>query len=71
MIINLNIPDADAPAIVDGVCAATNYDAGSGKTKAVWAKEQVVNLIKLTAKRGLLRASQTSINGTVDGVNIT
>jgi len=71
MIINLNIPDADAPAIVDGVCAATNYDVASGKTKAVWAKEQVVNLIKLTAKRGLLRSSQTTISTTVDGVNIT
>ena len=71
MTITLNIPDADAAQIVEGICAATGYDAGSGQTQAQWAKAQVVNLVKLTAKRGLWRASQTDINGTVDAVNIT
>ena len=71
MTINLNIPDAEATQIVEGICAATNYDAASGKTKATWAKEQVVNLIKLTAKRGLLRSSQAAISNTVDAVSIT
>jgi hypothetical protein len=71
MTISLNIPDADATQIVDGICAATNYDAGSGKTKAQWAKEQVVTQIKLLAKRGLWRTSQTNVNSTVDAVVIT
>lgn len=67
----LNIPDAQAPQIVDGICAATNYDAASGKTKAQWAKEQVCAFIKVTAKRGLLKAQQTTISDTIDPVTIS
>jgi hypothetical protein len=71
MTITLNIPDAEATQIVNGICTATGYDAGSGKTKGQWAKEQLVALLKLTAKRGLLRESQQSIQSSIDGVSIT
>ena len=71
MVISLNVPDAQAPQIVDGICAATNYDAASGKTKAQWAKEKLVAWLKDTAKRGLLRQDQATISATIDPVVIT
>jgi hypothetical protein len=71
MQITLNIPDADAPQIVNGICAATNFDAGSGKTKAEWAKEKVVGWIKDTAKRGQLISDRASIVAAVDNISIT
>jgi hypothetical protein len=71
MNINLTIPDADAPQIVDGVCSATGWTAASGKTKAQWAKEKLGQWVKETAKRGLLKSSQTDINGTIDPIVIS
>jgi hypothetical protein len=71
MNITLNIPDANAPDLIDGICAATGWTQASGKSKAQWAKEKLVLWIKETAKRGLLRNSQTTITGTIDPVVIT
>ncbi len=71
MNITLTIPDGNANDIVEGICAATGWTADSGKTKAVWAKEKAAAWIKDTAKRGLLRNSQTNINATIDPVAIT
>jgi hypothetical protein len=71
MNINLTIPDANAPQIVDGICAATGWTADSGKTKAAWAKEKMVLWLKETAKRGLLKTSQASISTTIDPLAIT
>jgi hypothetical protein len=71
MTITLNVPDASATQIVDGICTATGWTAESGKTKAQWAKEKLVAWIKETAKRGLLRSSHTEIAATVDPVSIT
>jgi hypothetical protein len=71
MTISLNIPDANATQIVDGICAATGWTVESGKTKGQWAKERLVAWIKDTAKRGLLRESQTNISGSVDPVVIS
>ena len=71
MTIQLNIPDGDAAQIVEGICAASGWTAASGKTKGVWAKEKLVAWVKETAKRGLLRQSQTTISSAVDPVAIT
>jgi len=71
MIINLNIPDANATQLVDGICAATGWTAASGVTKAAWAKVQTATWIKETAKRGLLKESHASIATTIDPVSIT
>lgn len=71
MQINLNIPDADAAGIVNGICAATGYDVASGKTKGEWAKDKVVTWVKETAKRGQLLTSRATIAAAVDGVSIT
>ena len=71
MNITLTIPDANAPQIIDGVCTATGWTVESGKTKAQWAKDKLALWIKETAKRGLLKASQTQITGTIDPVAIS
>ena len=71
MIINLDIPDGQAAQIVDGICSATGWTVASGKTKAQWAKERLIMWVKDTAKRGLLRDSQTTISTTIDPVVIT
>ncbi len=70
MIVSLDIPDASATNIVDGVCVATGWTAGSGKTKSQWAKEQLITWVKETAKRGLLMQQRTNITATVDPVVI-
>jgi len=71
MTLTINIPDAVAPQIVDGICAATNYDAGSGKTKAVWAKEQLILSLKRLATSGVMRSTLTSTKATLDAAAIT
>ena len=71
MQITLTIPDGNAAEIVDGLCAATGWTAGSGQPKAAWAEDKLTLWIKETAKRGLLRASQTNINATIDPLAIT
>ena len=71
MIITLTIPDANAPQIVDGICAATGWTVASGRTKAEWGKEKLAQWIKDTAKRGLLKTSQADISTTIDPVTIS
>ncbi len=71
MNINIAIPDANATSIVDGICTATGWTAESGKTKAVWAKDKLIQWIKDTSKRGLLRTSATNIAAEIDPVVIT
>jgi hypothetical protein len=71
MNITLTIPDANATQIVDGVCAATGWTAASGKPKAQWAKEKLVQWVKDTTKRGLLKTSQADISAAIDPVVIS
>jgi hypothetical protein len=70
MTLTINIPDAVATQVVDGICAATNYDAGSGKTKAAWAKEQVILRMKSLAYSGAGRAAMTSTKAAVEAAAI-
>ena len=70
MTLTINIPDAVAPQIVDGICAATNYDAGSGKTKAQWAKEQLIRTMKAMATNGAVKTAMTTTKSTLDGAAI-
>jgi len=71
MTMTINIPDALAPQVVDGICAATNYDAASGKTKAVWAKEQVIRTMKNLAQNGAVKTALTTTKATLDGAAIS
>ena len=71
MTLSINIPDAVAMQVVDGICAATGWTAGSGQPKAAWAKDKLALWIKETAKRGLLRTSQANITATIDPLAIT
>lgn len=70
MTMTINIPDAVATQVVDGICDATNYDAGSGKTKAQWAKEQVIRTMKNLATNGVVRSTLTSTKATLDAAAI-
>jgi hypothetical protein len=71
MKIAFDIPDAQAPQIVDGICAATGWTAAGGVAKGQWAKDAIVKFIKDTAKRGQMRQSMSSIAATIDPVTIT
>lgn len=70
MTLNINIPDAVAPQIIDGICSATNYDAASGKTKAQWAKEQLIRTMKAMATNGAVKTAMTTTKATLDGAAI-
>ena len=71
MTVSLNIPDGSAADIVNGVCSATGWTAASGKTKAEWAKAQLVAWVKETAKRGLLSDQRATIKTAIDGVAVS
>jgi len=70
MTLNINIPDAVAPQVIDGICAATNYDAASGKTKNQWAKEQLIRTMKAMATNGAVKTAMTTTKATLDGAAI-
>lgn len=70
MTLSINIPDAVANDVVNGICAATNYDAGSGKTKAQWAKEQIIKTMKGLAVSGMARSTVTTTRATLDAAAI-
>ena len=70
MQVTVTIPDETVQPILDGVCAATGFDAGGNKTQADWLKDKTVAWIKDTAKRGLLKQAQTTTAATVDAVVI-
>lgn len=70
MQINVNIPDASAQTVLDGVCTATGWQASSGVSQADWVQQQAANFIKGSAKRGLLILAQASTSAAVDAVGI-
>jgi len=70
MNLTINIPDAVAPQMIDNICTATNYDAASGKTKAQWAKEQLIKTLKNLATNGAVKAAMTTTKATLDGAAI-
>ena len=71
MQITINIPDDQAAQIMDGVCAATNYDPKTSKDKIEWTKDKLVSWLKDNAKRGQLMNLRTSIVTAVDNINIS
>jgi hypothetical protein len=70
MTLTINIPDAVANDVVNGICAVTNYDAGSGKTKAQWAKVQLIKTMKNMAVSGQARSTVTNTRATLDAAAI-
>ena len=70
MTISIDIPAGVATQVVDGICTATNYDAASGKTKAAWAKEQIIKNIKAMASQGVSRAAMTTSKTALDAAAI-
>jgi len=70
MTLTINIADDVAPQVVDGICAATNYNAASGKTKAQWAKEQVIRTIRQMAANGAMKTALASSKAVMNGAAI-
>ena len=70
MEIKVIIPDASAQIVLDGVCAASGWQASSGVSQADWVQQQAVNFVKSSAKRGLLMQAQASTAAAVDAVGI-
>ena len=70
MTLNINIPDAVAPQIIDNVCTATNYDPASGINKAQWAKDQVIRLLKQMATSGAVKTAMTNTKASLDAAVI-
>ena len=71
MTLTLNIPDAVAPQVVDGICAATGWTVGSCKTKNVWAKEQVILAMKRMAANGIVKDTMATSKAAMDAAVIT
>ena len=71
MTLTINIPDAVATELVDNVCTATGWTSGSGKTKAAWAKEQVIRSLKQLAQNGAVRTAMAASKATLDGAGIS
>ena len=71
MNINVTVPDENSAQVLEGIAAATGWTNESGKTKAQWAKEQVIRAIKNLATNGAVKVAMTSIKTTLDGAAIT
>lgn len=71
MTVSLNIPDAIAPTVVDNICAATNYDAASGKTKAQWVKDQVIAYVTRLSQSGAAKLAIAAAKSQASGNPIT
>lgn len=48
--INITIPDAIAPRVIDAVAVRYNWTPESGRTKAQFAKDVIVRWLKETVK---------------------
>lgn len=65
------IPDDSVSDLINGVCLATGWTSASGVAQNDWAAQQAINWFKATAKRGLLKQSQSDISSQIDPVAIT
>lgn len=69
MQLTITIDDtASATRILEGVCTATKYDAGSGMTKADWVRKQIETYLKTTAYRGEARATADAIGSQINAI---
>ena len=70
MTLTINVPDTIAPAMVDNICVATNYDAASGKTKPAWVKEQVIRTLRNLAANGAAKQALVTTRADLDAAAI-
>mgnify|MGYP003505128342 CR=1 FL=1 len=70
MTLTINIPDAVATQVINNICTATSYDAASGKTKAQWAKEQLIKAVKSLATNGAVKTALATSKADLDGAGI-
>jgi hypothetical protein len=71
MNITLTIPDDVAQEIIDGICAASNYQVSSGLTKAQWAKNRIAALIKSQAIYGQQKIQAETQQTAIQASNIS
>jgi SLT domain-containing protein len=63
--------DTDATRLVNDFCDGTQYDAGSGLTKAQWIKARIVDYVRQMAKRGDYKTGAATISGQIDAIVVT
>ena len=72
MTLTLTIADNTAGTrLLNGFCLGSNYDPGSGITKADWVRQQLALFLKQTAKRGEVRADSAAISTAIDAIAVT
>lgn len=71
MTLTITIPDDVAPQIMDNICAATNYDAGSSKDKTTWAKDQMIRTLKQMATQGAVKNAVATTKATLEAASIS
>lgn len=72
MTLTINIPDNTAgQRLLDDIAAATNWDSGSGITKADWVRTRLIEYLRVVAKRGEFKTTQDTISTQIDAIVIT
>lgn len=63
--------DTDGQRLLDDLCAATNYDPGSGITKGNWVKGKLIDFLRSYSKRGEIKTAAAAISTQIDAITIT
>lgn len=63
--------DTDGARLLKDFCAATGYDAASGKTQGEWVKETIIKQLREISKRGEMKTAAATINSQIDAIAIT
>ncbi len=72
MTLTLTIADnVAASRMVDGLCAATNYNPASGITKGDWVKQKLSAYLKQFATRGEFKVTADTIKAEIEAIVIT
>lgn len=72
MTLTITIADnTEAQRVLDGLCAATNYDPGSGITKGDWVKARLVEFLRTYTKRGENRINAIASSTAIDSIVFT
>lgn len=72
MTLTITIADnTDAQRVLDGLCEATDYDAGSGQTKGEWMKDKIIQFLRSYAKRGENKINSVATSTAIDAIVFT
>lgn len=72
MTLTITIADnTDGQRLLNGLCAATNYDPASGISKGDWVKDKLSAYLKQFAIRGEFKETADTIRTEIDAIVIT